>query len=82
MYDWSEFEDNDRLLWAYEDGQLYNRIGGKIINKLINLPTFCSQNLTIGSIPFCWIFVSQIKFKLYLPLKQNDKVNEILNYQL
>ena len=32
MYDWSEFEDNDRLLWAYEDGQLYNRIGGKIIN--------------------------------------------------
>ena len=36
MYDWSEFEDNDRLLWAYENGQLYNRIGGETKNKFID----------------------------------------------
>ena len=74
MYDWSEFEDNDRLLWAYENGQLYNRIGGKIINKLINLPTFCSQNLTIGSNPFCWLFVRKL-------IKKTNQIQTLSAFQ-
>ena len=29
-YKWSEYETNFRLMWSYDRGQLYNRLGGRL----------------------------------------------------